>query len=183
MGVFILANEIVGVLYPRLAVNEKTVLITLLKAAVLNIVFLSLLSTTNSVLLSLNKNYVPLLSVSVGIILKTIFTIILVSNAKIGILGAVISQVICYFVAFSINLYYIIRVNNFKINWLLKGYKPVTISLVMGIGVYYLKNLLALRVSLVLLLVFSILFGIILFGMFLFIFKEIDINKLKRLKR
>lgn len=180
--VYLLSSEIINILYYRLNNLEKNAAINMLKISSLNILFLSLLSLSNLILQAESKIYIPLVSISIGIVLKIVFTYTLITFINLGILASVISQVICYFVAFSINLYYIIKVNNFKISSLKKIYKPVLVSGIIWIGVYSLKNILYTRLNPLLLLICSAVFGAFLFFSFLVIFKEIKIDKLNILK-
>lgn len=101
---------IIKILFFGLGVEEKIITAKLLKITSVSIFFLSLLQTTNSVLVGKNKPYIPVISLSIGIAIKILFEVLLLPNPNYNIYGAGFSSNLCYFVAVFINLLYIIKV-------------------------------------------------------------------------
>lgn len=106
-GVF--SKEILSILYVHSFAGEYSLNLaaTLLTVSGINVLYLSFLQITTSVLQALNKSYVPVLSLSVALIFKVILEVVLISNPYVNIAGAVISNSVCYFVSSIINIAFI----------------------------------------------------------------------------
>ena len=101
---FLFAPTIIRLLFGGLTLTEREIAIKLLKILSVNIILLSLAQTTNAVLIGKGRIYVPVFSLLVGTILKTIMNIIVLKNQSISIFGAGISLIACYFLVCLINL-------------------------------------------------------------------------------
>lgn len=111
---FFLGEYAVRILYPKLSDFNKDLTVKMVKLASLSVLFLPLMQTTASILISINKIYLPFLSSSVSAILKIILSVILLNVIKINIFGVIITDILCYTVATIINLVYIIRSGGFE---------------------------------------------------------------------
>lgn len=78
---------------------------TLLVLSSINVLYLSLLQLTTSLLQAINRSYVPVISLSVALIFKVVFEVVLISNPYLNITGAVISNAVCYFLSTAINIF------------------------------------------------------------------------------
>ncbi|MBQ8738233.1 MAG: polysaccharide biosynthesis protein [Clostridia bacterium] len=78
-----------------------------LSIASISVIFLGIISITNAFLNSAGKQRLPIISMLAGAITKLVSNYILL--AKIGILGAPISTVLCYFVASGMNLFFVVK--------------------------------------------------------------------------
>jgi len=117
VGVYFFADFIVNLLFSGLPSSEKLTVIALLKGTCPVVITLSLLQTLNSVLVAKGKSVVPLINLSVGILIKTVLSVVLLKNQSLNIFGSVISLNACYFVATFLNLvYYFIDNNKRKSN-------------------------------------------------------------------
>lgn len=105
----ILAPLIVRVLFNGLSVREKITSINLLRITAPNVIFLSLLQTTNAVLIGKGKLYTPLFSMGVGIVIKTILNLILLKIPELNVYGGATALIACYFFACLINLILIFK--------------------------------------------------------------------------
>ncbi len=103
------APIIIKILFNKLTAEEKIISKNLLKIISLGIIFLSLLQTTNAVLIGKGKIYLPLISMGIGVCVKIILEVILISNPNIAIYGGAFALIACYFVAVLINLIMIIK--------------------------------------------------------------------------
>lgn len=112
VGVYFFADFIVNLLFSGLPSSEKLTVIALLKSTCPVVITLSLLQTLNSVLVAKGKSVVPLINLSVGILIKTLLSIVLLKNQSLNIFGSVISLNACYFVATFLNLVYYFIDNN-----------------------------------------------------------------------
>jgi stage V sporulation protein B len=98
------SDLIVRLLFGGLSVQEKIIVSELIKLTSVNIVFLSFVQTSNSILIGKGKLYKPVISLLIGIIIKTVLEIVLLNNVRINIYGAVIGSIACYFVVSLVNL-------------------------------------------------------------------------------
>lgn len=78
-----------------------------LSIAAVSVLFLGIISITNAFLNSVGKQRLPIISMLAGAGVKLVSNYILL--AKIGIYGAPISTVLCYLVASSINVYFVVK--------------------------------------------------------------------------
>ena len=109
---YIFAPQIISILYRSLGGQEKGVAINLLRLTCPCIVLLSVLQTQNGILIGKGKFYLPIFSLSAGVIIKIILNIILLNQPSINIYGSGIALIACYFFGCLINLFIIM---NFKV--------------------------------------------------------------------
>lgn len=97
VGFISLAQPILSLIYPTASDGAEVLMVYAIA-----MIFIALNQTVNGGLYGLNKTYIPAISLIIGIIIKFVLNIVLISNPKIEIMGAGISTVICQFVAFLI---------------------------------------------------------------------------------
>ncbi len=97
----------VKILFSRMSDGEKSTAVSLLRLCAPNVLLLSLLQTLNGVLVGRNRLYAPVISLSVGIITKTVISVILLNIPSVNIFGGGIALIACYLVAVLINLFMI----------------------------------------------------------------------------
>ena len=100
---YFFASPVINVLFPALSSVEKNTAVTLLRLTAPCILLLSVLQTSNSSLVAMDKPYVPVISLGVGITVKTLLSILLISNPQINIYGSAFALIACYFIAVMIN--------------------------------------------------------------------------------
>lgn len=105
------SKEILRILYSSSfkSLYELNFASTLLILSAINILYLTFLQLTTSVLQAINKSYVPVISLAVALIFKVVCEIALISIPYLNIAGAVMSNVVCYFVSSAINIVFIKR--------------------------------------------------------------------------
>lgn len=103
---FFAADPIIGVLFSRLTEADRALAVGLLRASSLSVVTLSLLQTTNSVLIGTGRAKTPVWTTGVGVIVKIALNGILLPLPSLGIYGATIAANACYLVAVILNLMY-----------------------------------------------------------------------------
>ncbi len=86
--------------------------------------FFAISSPITNMLQSIGRADVPVKSLLVGSIAKIIADIILVSNPKYNIRGAVVGTILCYVIIVVINLISLLRISKVKINFVSVFLKP-----------------------------------------------------------
>lgn len=79
----------------------------LLIYSILLVVFIGLYHATTGILQGLGKTYIPLISLSIGLVLNIILLKVIFSIPSIYFLAAPIAYTVAYVVAFSFNLYFV----------------------------------------------------------------------------
>ena len=80
----------------------------------LGIFLISLLSTTNALLQACHRAYLPMISVSIGVVFLVIAEVGLVSIPAVGIYGAPLATLICYGVALAFNVRFLAKTQRLK---------------------------------------------------------------------
>ena len=97
------------ILFSRLSSSEKNITTNLIKLLSPNVVLLSLLQTQNAILIGKGKLYSPLISMGIGVGIKTVLSFILLNNQNLNVYGGGISIIACYFCAVLVNFILIKR--------------------------------------------------------------------------
>lgn len=134
-GIGILASPILRFLFRN---NYEGELLLIVGAA--SIVFLSMSQITTGILHGLSVLKVPVIAALVGTILKIPLNYILISNPNINIIGAVISTTVCYIAASSINLFFVYKKTELKMEIKNTFLKPFFASLIMAIAIFFLRE-------------------------------------------
>ena len=96
---FVFSEQILKILFPNASSG-----VLYLKVSSIQIIFMLVGQTVNSVLQALGKVNVPPISFGIGMIFKFLCNIILIPNPKFGIFGAIIGNIICNVVVCTISL-------------------------------------------------------------------------------
>ena len=100
-------------------------------------IFLMALSQPmTNMLQALDKTKVPLISLSIGALVKLIANCVFVSIPALNVNGAVIGTVSCYAVITIINLFAIIKTTKIGINFISVFVKPIICGALCGVGAY-----------------------------------------------
>lgn len=91
------------------AYTDRALAAGLLRAMSPAVVTLSLLQTTNSALVGAGRARVPVLTMGIGVLVKTALTLALLPLPAFGIYGAAIAANACYLVAVIFNLMYTLK--------------------------------------------------------------------------
>lgn len=132
MGFSVLANSILKMLYPSASDGAL-----ILQLSTIPMIFIALSNTINGGLYGLGLSKVPAISLTIGIIIKTILNILLISNPDINIVGAVIGSIACQFIAFMICFTVLKKKLSLKMDKIKIIVKPIFATIVMGITVYF----------------------------------------------
>ncbi|MBQ3075479.1 MAG: polysaccharide biosynthesis protein [Clostridia bacterium] len=103
MGIAVYASPILSILFSR---EREAIQIAapLLSILGLSILFSGLITTTNAILQSYRQTVKPMISMSIGAIVKIIFAYFLIGNPSVGVYGAPISTLLCDMTVTCINL-------------------------------------------------------------------------------
>lgn len=123
LGITFLAEPILMFLYPQ-RIDEISVSYESLSYMGIGVIFLCLSFPLFSVLQGINRADLPIKIMLVGVIIKLIGNIVLLSVPSMVVYGAGISTTLCYFVIFILSFVMFIRVSKVKIN-LLKIFLPI----------------------------------------------------------
>lgn len=137
VGLAVLADPILKMIYPS-ASDGSWILV----GSTLIMIFVSLNYVVNGGLYGFGKTHIPAISLAVGGVTKLVLNIILISNPKINIYGAVISSIICQGLAFFICLYALNKQIKLDLNLKNHLFKPIFASAIMGVVVYFAYKLL-----------------------------------------
>ncbi len=129
VGLSLLSKEIVHLLWGEAEAGGE-----ILRILSINVVFISLAQTLTSILQGMNRVFIPVRNLIIGVIIKMIISNMLLVT-YLNIIGTVIGTICGYVVIMLLNLYELRKIIKFKIE--MKGmlFKPIIASLVMAIGV------------------------------------------------
>ncbi len=104
---YFFAPFIIRLLFSRLEGEEKSTAINLLRLSSPSVLLLSLLQTSNAVLIGKGKPYKSVISLAIGVTVKEILNLILLNVPKLNIYGGAIAIIACYFTVCLVNLFMI----------------------------------------------------------------------------
>jgi len=162
MSVF--SNQILNLLFPNASSGAE-----MLSVAALTIIFVVLIQTINGALQGLGKVNTPVIAFAISALIKLLFNIILLPI--IGVNGAIISSILAHVASFII-CFASLKRNlgiSFKVSKFLA--KPLIASLIMVVSSYFTYVKLYLFVPEKFLLIISLLIGIIIYVISIFILK------------
>ena len=164
---FIYPNDIMRILFPNAQDGAMY-----LKISSISIIFMLLAQTINGILQGIGKVNIPAIAFGIGMIIKFICNIFLIQNEKIGIYGAIIGNILCNIVAFTISMIVLLKALNMKINIKKIIVKPFLATVCMnivsiliyiklkGINLKYLSIIVTLMVGYLIYLILIIIFKI-----------------------
>lgn len=165
-GFISLAQPILNLIYPTASDGAEVLMVYAIA-----MIFIALNQTINGGLYGLNKTYIPAIALIVGIIIKFVLNIVLISNPNIEIMGAGISTIICQFVAFLICA--ISLQKNIKLH--LKCWRmviaPIFASIFMGVCTYFINQGLNTMIGQNMSTIISIILGAVIYIITIFVLK------------
>lgn len=99
--------------------------------------FFAISSPITNMLQSIGRADIPVKSLLVGSVAKIIADIILISNPKYNIKGAVVGTILCYVIIVAVNLTMLLKISKVKINFVSVFLKPFACA-VLSAGVGYM---------------------------------------------
>lgn len=175
LGLFFMAEPIMTLMF-----QEKSEGFNILKYLAIGIPFLITTQITTSVLQGTRYYYRPVIHLLIGCIIKIILTMVLVPLPKINIYGAVIATIVSYVIVTLLNLMHLRIKFKYKVKFIESFLKPILASLIMIISVMfsYIK-IRDITGSNSLACLISIFLGIIIYIVFVIVFKIISYDEIK----
>lgn len=165
VGLFVLAEPILSMLYPSLSAAQLEVAAGLMQTSCIGVIFLSLVQTATAAIQGLGKPVVPVINLAFGGVLKVITMLILVRIPSINVQGAAVSTVVCYAAACIMDVIYLARKIKLPLNIFDVFIKPLAASALMGLLVYFLYDMLReLAVSSTIATLGSVFVGVLVYG-------------------
>ncbi len=98
----------------------------------IGILFLGVISITNAILQACKQERYTIISTASGIIVKIIGTYFLSRLPQLGLIGAALSTLLCYFAIMCLNLYFMFSKTGFSINIIKLIIKPLISGILCG---------------------------------------------------
>lgn len=137
VGMFMLAQPIMVLLYPNMSAQQISGASVLLQIQAIGVIFFILNQAYTAMLQSVNKQMIPVKNLFLGLIVKVIFSYILIGIKDINIKGAAFSSLIAYFVTTAMNLRDIKKYTRIKMSNLVKIVAfPLASTVLMAIAVF-----------------------------------------------
>ncbi len=168
-GLYLLAEPIIALLFSSLGPEKHASAGELLEIMAISVIFLTLVQAFTAILQSVNRQFLPVKNLIVGLIVKVILSYILISIPSINIKGAAISTTGAYLAVALLNLYDINTKTPININLIRLAVKPILSSFIMAIAVWASFKLLVGIFGQSISTLLSIAFGVIFYVIFLFI--------------
>lgn len=137
IGMAVLAQPILAVFYGGgTAASSISIAAPVMAAYGATVFLIALSQPMTNMLQAVEKTKVPIISLSIGAIVKVISNFILVSIPKINVNGAVIGTIICYVIIDTINLFALLKFTRIRINFISVFVKPAFCGALCGLGAY-----------------------------------------------
>lgn len=167
VGLFVLARPIMDLLYFSVEEVSRASAASLLQVASIQLLFLGTIMSAGAILQGIGKPTLPAKNMLVGAIVKVILSYVLLGIRSINIYGMAISTIVCYAIAAGLNLYGVAKHAGIRISLSRYYIKPLIISIVMGIFVYFSYGIFVAILSPKLATLISVLIGITVYGVLL----------------
>ena len=140
VGFVVLSKPILDFLYykqPQDVLMASPILVILGLA----VVFVSIVTITNACMQGISKPMIPVKSMIIGLIVKIFANFILIGIPSINVSGAPMGTVLCFLTISIINLEKISQTLQFKVDIIKVFIKPLISSIVMGIAIIKLQQI------------------------------------------
>jgi stage V sporulation protein B len=172
IGMSVLSKPILSMLFNNPeqveSVNNAAPLLSILAIGVF---FTAMLTITTSILQANRLQQKPILSMFCGILVKLVLNLVLIRNPAVGIYGAPIGTVACYFTMAVINFYFVIKYVGVHIGFIKNFIKPFIGTLLASVVTVFTYWLVYLKCSSSVATCVSILMTIIAYFILLFLLR------------
>ena len=136
VGLFVLGGPIIQMLFRSIQPDSLAIATSIMRVASISVIFISLVQTMTGALQGMGRQHWPVWSLLAGGVLKVVSNYIFLSLPAVNILGASISNVVCYGVAGIIDTILVLRLTGLRVRLWDMFLKPLVCSLAMGCAVY-----------------------------------------------
>lgn len=169
VGLGLLSEPIIALLFSSLGPEKHVSAGALLQIMSISVIFLSLIQAFTAMLQSVDKQFLPVKNLMVGLIVKVILSYFLISMPSINIRGAAISTTGAYLTILILNWVDVNNKTSIKINLPKLIIKPVFATLIMAVTVWVSFKVGTPIIGQKLSTLASILFGVIVYVISLFV--------------
>jgi len=131
LGIYVLAGPLLQLLYPGIGTDSW-----FLKFYSICLIFMILGQTLASILQGMTRQYMPLVSLGLAIIVKIFLNYVLAPYFTQGY-GAAISSIVYYAIFVGLNIVMILHYSKMRLDWLQNVLKPIIAAVIMAITVYF----------------------------------------------
>ncbi|MGI6005052.1 MAG: putative polysaccharide biosynthesis protein [Christensenellales bacterium] len=135
LGLFLIAEPMIALLYPTLSVAELSLSVQLLRLSAAGMIFLSVTHAATGILQGAGNIMAPVRHLSLGAAVKLVLNFVLLGIPSVGILGAPIATVCCYFVAAVMSVLSVMKRLDVKFDLVRGLFLPLLATLGMGAAV------------------------------------------------
>ena len=176
LGLFFMASPILNLIFPGQAQGFQ-----ILKYLSITIPFIVIAQISTAILQGLGRYIAPVINLSIGCIVKVIITVVLVPMPSINVYGAVIGSIAGYVIISILNMSLLTKTLKSKINYYDAIVRPGYASLVMITAVVFLyKYVYNYTMSNGIACVLSILIGVLIYAIFIFVFGIFNYGYVKK---
>lgn len=137
LGIFVMSEPIIRVLYSNLAEWEIPFAVNCLRVMSLTLLVLPLVNSSTAILQGLGKQNIPVINLAIGaFFIKIPLTYILVKNPNLNILGAALGSVCIYAFAAILDLICVVYFTRLKLKPMSTFFKPLVSSVIMGFAAF-----------------------------------------------
>ncbi|MBQ9793166.1 MAG: polysaccharide biosynthesis protein [Clostridia bacterium] len=179
----IFSPQILKLLYSSSFQNnyEYNVACSLLTVSAINVLYLSILQISTSLLQAVNKAYIPVASLAFALIIKVLCEVLLINNPYLNICGAILSNAICYIVSAAINIFNFRKEFNLKFSFYQTVVCPIVSSLTMSCVIFLSLKIMQTFLSYNLSVLLSFVLGFVMYLVLLFVMKTFSEEEVKSL--
>ncbi len=137
LGIASLATPILTAIYGRGNSNEAIAIIA--PILIVNGIFTPLMAIstpTTNMLQAVGRADIPMKTVACAAVCKILCNFILVGIPKINVYGAVAGTILFYIIIVSVNLFFLLRISQVKINWLGIFLKPLIAAVLCAVTAF-----------------------------------------------
>lgn len=173
-GMSLYAKPILNLVFPNANAGSH-----ILSAISPLIVFSVLTQTINSALQGLGDYKTPVIALIIGATVKTVMNVFLIPIPAVGIYGAVLSSIVCQFIAFVIGYIALKKMTNLKLNVYKVIVRPLFSVILMSIASYLcyciLKAIISAKIALLVAIGVAVLvYGFLILNLHVFTKKELQ---------
>ena len=137
IGMGVLAQPILAMFYGKgESASGVSIAAPVLTAYGFSIFLMALSQPMTNMLQALDRTKIPLVSLSIGALVKLVSNFIFVSIPSLNVNGAVIGTILCYVVIVAINLFALVKTTRIRINLISVFAKPIICGILCGVAAY-----------------------------------------------
>jgi stage V sporulation protein B len=140
VGMFLLSEPIINLLYASDNITAVEIAVggELLRILAIGVLFLTMLQTMTGILQGSGHQFVPLINLGIGAVVKVVLSIVLIRVPSLNINGAAIGTAACYGIAAVLNVIAVARLTKPDIRFFSGFMMPLLSTAAMGLVVYFM---------------------------------------------